>query len=212
MNSTGELYKTLKQYQNLEKLPQDELKKSINKIYGQIYNKIIENVYSDKDKFCTAPINPAHLFIDFSRVEFQKEYSNYHIHYETFEKKSIDLKTENIITFPERKEAIDAKMNSDTEYFPEWESHNLVLIKPFNIYVAINKHHSITANIQAEKGGKTYCTSAVDYTQFIKDFDFDGEYFCNNNGNRICLPFLKEFGDLFLLGKVIVKRGIGLIV
>lgn len=206
MESKNEIYKTLEIYQKLQKLKTEELIKSIDEIYKQIYDKIIANVYSNKDRFCTAPIHPQHLFIDFSRFELQKKYSNYHIVSKKIKKKAISLATEKIITFPERKEAIEEKMKSDKLYFLEYEHSNLVLIKPFNIYVAINKHHSITANIQAKKGGNTYCSSKVDYSQFIQDFDFDGEYFCDNKGDRICTPFLNEFGDLFLIGKVLIDK------
>ena len=77
--------------------------------------------------------------------------------------------------------------------------------KNFNFYFVNNGNHSIAGGRIARKG-TIICNHAIDYTSIIRTYDYDGKYFYNEKNKRLNKPFLNEFGELFILGKVLLEK------
>ena len=147
------------------------------------------------------------LFVDFYTVE--RDF-NFISSTKTYNKNhNVSLRENGFLSFPWRRESLTWMFDKfeDKDFICKYDdiAHSITLVKPFDIYFVNEGNHSIACGKLFNKNGIIPCDSAIDYTNIIKEYNFDGKYFINSNGKKINKPYYKELSYLFYLGKILVE-------
>ena len=199
-------YSSLHLYNEIRNYNVTELQNVTNHLCDLVIYKYISSVLLNKEHCSMANLRMEQLFIDFYQIE--KDYPFYkYVKTETVEHE-MNLNDSAVLSFPWRKDSVLWMLqeipNSDSVW-KEDTNHSITLVKPFNFYFVNNGNHSIAGGRVARKGS-IICNHAIDYTSIIRTYDYDGKYFYNEKNKRLNKPFLNEFGELFILGKVLLEK------
>ena len=124
-------------------------------------------------------------------------------------KHRIDIQKAGIIAFPWHKNKLHGMIDAFTIDNKEWKeyhiNHKICLVKPLNIYYVASGNHSISAGIIANKKGTLTCSSAIDISDFLKEYKLKGKTIIYDNKKKKYTYRLDELRDLFEIGKLLVK-------
>jgi hypothetical protein len=200
------LYTSLEFYNELTNYNVTELQIITNHLCDLVINKIVSSVLLNKEHCLMTNLRMDQLFIDFYQIE--KDYPFYKSVKTEIQEHKMNLSNSGVLSFPWRKESVLWMLQEISKSDFIWKedtNHIITLVKPFNFYFVNNGNHSIAGGRIARKGTIT-CNQAIDYSNIIRTYDYDGKYFYNEKKKRLNKPFLNEFGELFILGKVLVEK------
>lgn len=204
-----EHYKNLRIYKELSRYSLNQLYFITNVCCDSVLNKYIMSVLKEENHFSLGNLRIDQLFID-----FYTKYRNFNFYKEVvFSSCNIilDLAKDSVLSFPWNKSRLlslfEYFINKDSIWKEDSVNHNVIFVKPFNIFFVDGGNHSIATGRYFRKG-IVHCNQMIDYSFIIKNFDFDGKFFRDFQNHKINKPFIEELGILFLIGKVIVERNI----
>ena len=145
------------------------------------------------------------IFIDFYQKERRYNFCS-SVRSEIAEH-DVSLKNNGFLAFPWKRDSLSWMFKEFPDENFQWKEdidHSITLVKPFNIYFVNCGNHRIACGKYFNKDGMLKCNTTIDYTNILREYDFDGEYFIDGNKKRINKPFHAEFVDMFILGKVII--------
>lgn len=87
----------------------------------------------------------------------------------------------------------------------EKNSYEIIKVKPFNIYYVVGRNDHIIFGKYFNKDATLECKKSINFSQILKDFDYNGKCFIDKNKNEINEPFFEEHVNLFLLGKLLIE-------
>ena len=87
----------------------------------------------------------------------------------------------------------------------ENNSYEIIKVKPFNIYYVVGRNDHITFGKYFNKDANLQCKKVIDFSQLLKECNYNGKHFIDKNNNELNEPFLKEHIDLFFLGKLLIE-------
>lgn len=202
-----EHYKKLKLYNELKLYSPKELQSITNLCCDTIVNKYLMSVFKEKLHYSMQNLRLDQLFVD-----FYKKYRNYNFYDDILFSEcniQLDLSKDAVIAFPWNKSRLIPLFNYFDNEEAIWQedstNHDVVFIKPLNIFFVNCGNHSISIGKYFRKG-IVHCHQMVDYSKIIKKFDFDGKYFRDIYNHKINEPYLSEFGDLFIIGKLLLEN------
>jgi hypothetical protein len=176
------------------------------KICDEIILKGIFSVLTSKERQVMMILRLEQIFIDFYMVE--RDYNFFESVASHVEEHNVLIKDNGFIAFPWCRNSLLWMFEKFRAESFQWEqdvNHSITLVKPFNIYFVNNGNHSIACGKFFNKDGKISCNSAIDYTNILQEYHYDGEYFVDKKGKRKNKPFYKEFVNLFFLGKIMLE-------
>jgi hypothetical protein len=121
------------------------------------------------------------------------------------EPKKIKLGFDPVFTYPWREESeLDCLLNIGGENkFQMSTNHNGIIILPFDICVVTGGNHSIFSGI-IKKDGFIEIKNTCNFSEVIKDIDFDGKYYyLTKNINKKVKTSSELLGLIYYLGKYI---------
>ena len=186
--------------------PQKEIQLLCRKICDEIILKYILSVLSTEEHQSIWGPRLDQLFIDFYTTE--KEYDFFNSVKTNVENHMVSLKDNGFLAFPWKKRGLVDIFHQFGKSDFCWQqdaNHSITLVKPFNIYFVNGGNHSIACGKFFDKSGVLECDSAIDYSNILKKYHFNGEYYLNDERKKINKPFHKELTVLFLLGKILIE-------
>jgi hypothetical protein len=174
-------------------------------ICDDIILKYILSVLTSKEHHSLINIRLDQLFIDFYTID--RNYNFFNSVKSNIENHAVSLRENGFLAFPWKKDSLAWMFNQFRKENFIWHedyNHSITLIKPFNIYFVNGGNHSIACGKFFNLDGKIQCDTAIDYSNILKEYNFNGKYFTNKYGRNINKPFFKELSSLFLLGKALV--------
>lgn len=189
----------------------DETYKKINflcrKLCDDIILKHTLSVLTSKEDQSIGSPRLDQLFVDFYTVE--RDYNFYNSTKTHSKNHNVSLRGNGFLSFPWKRQSLSWMFDKfeDKNFICQYNdiNHSITLVKPFNIYFVNRGNHSIACGKLFNKNGTIPCDSAIDYTNILNEYDFDGTYFKNKNGKKKNKPFYKELSYLFYLGKILVE-------
>ncbi|WP_147615789.1 DUF6710 family protein [Treponema pectinovorum] len=199
-------YSSLRLYNEIKNYNVTELQNITSHLCDLVIYKYISSVLLNKEHCSMANLRMNQLFIDF--CQFEKDYPFCKSVKTEIVEHEMNLNDSAVLSFPWKKGSVLWMLqeipNSDFVWKEE-VYHSITLVKPFNFYFVNSGNHSIAGGRIARKGTIT-CNDAIDYTNIIRTYDYDGKYFYNEINKRLNKPFLNEFGELFIIGKVLLEK------
>jgi hypothetical protein len=186
---------------------QENLQYLCKKICDDIILKYILSVITSSEHHSMINIRLDQLFIDFYIIE--RHYNFYNSVKSYIENHTVSLRNNGFLAFPWRRDSLTWMFNKFNKDDFKWQddfNHSVVSVKPFNIYFVNGGNHSIACGKFFNVDGTIQCDTAVDYTNILKDYNYNGKYFMNKKNKKINKPFFKELSALFLLGKTLIER------
>lgn len=151
-------------------------------------------------------IYPDNLFID-CRSEYKRELF---IKDEICPEHIVDLTKAGILAWPWNKGRLQDFITSKTDFYYNSIRQEIVLIKPFDIYVVVNYGNHAITQAMFFGHGEMKCNEAIDYSPLLEELELHQKYFLTRNKVKIKKSLLlkhnPELETLFLLGKKLVHN------